>query len=232
MLESCSPLSCECCKLDVPDSIEAIRDGLSAWHMLAGAECVLAPKPFAKGSSRTCYRGVYRASADCPWERMVFKRFSNEGTRDDRDSYCLEVEKSVVAECCAQQFNEAERPARRLEFLVPCMIRTDRGAHYNMEEVLPLSSDRQMTKFNDNKGIWVHSVFRPELGNFTEWVYRDSNEYILVADLQGVENNGRLKLTDPAILCSDATRFGSTNTGPTMMSRTVQSIPRRPAARL
>ena len=51
--------------------------------------------------------------------------------------------------------------------------------------------------------------------------------YMMVMDLQGSPRTkeGEYVLTDPAILCSDLLRFGSTNFGtPKMMKRCVLSI--------
>ncbi|KAI1704810.1 alpha-kinase family domain-containing protein [Ditylenchus destructor] len=57
-----------------------------------------------------------------------------------------------------------------------------------------------------------------QLMAFSHWTYQISRGYLMVVDLQGVigtDETGRktLELTDPAIHCTDLTRFGRTNLG-------------------
>ena len=49
----------------------------------------------------------------------------------------------------------------------------------------------------------------------------------MVVDLQGVISKPHgIVLTDPAILCSDLSRFGATNLGDTAMTRCIEALER------
>ncbi|KAI1695649.1 alpha-kinase family domain-containing protein [Ditylenchus destructor] len=57
-----------------------------------------------------------------------------------------------------------------------------------------------------------------QLMAFSHWTYQISSGYLMVVDLQGVISTDEsgvktLELTDPAIHCTDLTRFGRTNLG-------------------
>ena len=46
------------------------------------------------------------------------------------------------------------------------------------------------------------------------WTHEISDGYLMVVDLQGVRNpDGGFTLTDPVVLCTDLSRFSSTNLG-------------------
>ena len=53
------------------------------------------------------------------------------------------------------------------------------------------------------------------------------NKKLMVVDLQGVISKPHgIILTDPAVLCSDLTRFGATNLGETAMIRCKEALER------
>ena len=54
---------------------------------------------------------------------------------------------------------------------------------------------------------------------FALWTYEVTGGYLMVTDLQGVLTAEGYTLTDPVVLCTDLTRFGSTNLGAEMMAR-------------
>ena len=78
------------------------------------------------------------------------------------------------------------------------------------------------TKFCDNNGGWIEEVFHPALARFALWTHDVSGGYLMVADLQGVRSaSGGFQLTDPVILCTDLSRFSSTNLGEKAIARCV-----------
>ena len=82
----------------------------------------------------------------------------------------------------------------------------------------------QFTKYCNNTGFWDEGVFDPTLAAFVKWAYEITGGYLIVADLQGVKcpHHGFL-LTDPVVLCTDVTRFGSTNLGVRFMNRVIET---------
>lgn len=56
------------------------------------------------------------------------------------------------------------------------------------------------------------------------WTYEATGGYMMVADLQGVQTPDGFTLTDPAVLCEDVCRFGSTNMGPDGMRRMLEGM--------
>jgi len=48
---------------------------------------------------------------------------------------------------------------------------------------------------------------------FSHWTYQVTAGYLMVTDIQGIRVGDRFILSDPAIHCTDASRFGNTNLG-------------------
>jgi hypothetical protein len=109
----------------------------------------------------------------------------------------------------AQEFSSRYENNDKIEY-IPSKILTirinDVWKIFNIEQVLDTTKYQKWT-CNDSKIIKVHKG----LLDFTLWSYYYSKGNFIVSDLQGVLNNGRLQLTDPAMLCRIKGRFGMTN---------------------
>merc|ERR1712232_1273171 len=62
------------------------------------------------------------------------------------------------------------------------------------------------------------------MGQFMRWTHEVTEGNVMVVDLQGVKTDDGYVLTDPCILCSDVTRFGSGNLGPRALQRCLDSL--------
>ena len=84
------------------------------------------------------------------------------------------------------------------------------------EEPLPGPQDA-FKKFSNNAGYWNQDETCDTLLRFTLFTYRATNGCLLVSDLLGVRKGRDFYLTDPVLLCTDCTRFGSMNLGEPFM---------------
>ena len=159
-------------------------------------EFIIHSEPFEAGVSRKCFWGICRSQKSMGWKRMVFKQFLERPGR--YDDYEAEVEKALVAEFLAGEFNKACKSQQSIRFLVPDVIEDKQsgGAIYIVEDILP--DHHTFTKYNDNKASWVPNVYDPVLGDFCSWAYAFSAGKLMAVDLQGVLVDGCYTLTDPA----------------------------------
>merc|ERR1719362_2388491 len=100
---------------------------MGQWTWFPEAQCVVTKQPFAQGQGRTCHWGVYRTGHE-GWQRVVFKKFKQaspqgSGSSSEEARCCSEVEKSVVADLLARQFNKERRPVKPVEYLMPQMVK-------------------------------------------------------------------------------------------------------------
>ena len=80
-----------------------------------------------------------------------------------------------------------------------------------MKELLP-DYKKGFTKWNNNNGFLNQDQFSATLDAFTHWTYAITKGYLMVVDLQGVEQEKKFILTDPSIHCK-APKYGNTNCG-------------------
>ena len=129
------------------------------------------------------------------------------------ERYLEAVEISVVASYLAAAFNNATSPfgvkkIRFLEAKVLCNVADSSNTrYYTIESRL----DGEFKRFNVNSGVIVD--FRPCLEAFAHFTYEHTKKYLLLTDIQGIENADEFVLTDSAIHCTDTLRFGKTNLG-------------------
>lgn len=89
-------------------------------------------------------------------------------------------------------------------FNLECDVFSSRGAN------------GQWHKWTDNVGKFAEAK-TPELLKFSKWTHQHTSGFAMVTDLQGVETENGWVLTDPAILCTDLSRFGPTHFRKTQM---------------
>mmetsp|Transcript_85562 Transcript_85562/g.276112 ORF Transcript_85562/g.276112 Transcript_85562/m.276112 type:complete len:178 (-) Transcript_85562:426-959(-) len=162
-------------------------------------------------------------SATLEWESMVAKQFKKTcGSSDDQPRYLAQMENSNIAAVLAQEYNKSKEAGhKRIELLRSYVVEID-GRLFSLEKPLPGGS--AFKRFSANTGFWDPKHYDPTLGAFCRWTLLNTEGYLLVSDLQGVELKDRFVLTDPAILCEDLSRFWGTNLGPDFMERVLKSL--------
>ncbi len=141
--------------------------------------------------------------------------------------YRADLETQTVAAKLAHDFNQAISStglsAIKVKYLMARIARIPQpdGTHrYMFVEKKYRQGSSGWTKFTLNSGHFICPVkgkdaeYQQLLMAFSHFTHQHSRGYLLVCDLQGVENidakGHTLLLTDPAIHC-DAMRFGRTN---------------------
>mmetsp|Transcript_159834 Transcript_159834/g.298018 ORF Transcript_159834/g.298018 Transcript_159834/m.298018 type:complete len:1108 (-) Transcript_159834:131-3454(-) len=192
------------------------------------ASLKLAPQPFSQGETRAA---KYAQLDGCQFSiAKHMKRACDSVDDEDEDDEEEEVpsslqeficlsEVSSVAAFLADQFSlEGGSKISFLESHV--VVPSNGGKPFNLEDALPVSEFR---RFSNNIGWWEPDA--PEvLMRFMRWTHEVTDGHMMVVDLQGVRTDDGFVLTDPCILCTDVTRFGSGNLGPRAMSRCLVSL--------
>lgn len=189
--------------------------------------------PFAEGETRIAFHGqLARHNHHLPLAKnsMVMKVFKHIGKGvNDRDQYLKQMEVSNIARFLAGEFNKT-RPdySTSIVFLPVCVVEEEAATREHIGERRfcvepPLPSDIPFQKYSNNTGYWNDDNLDETLLCFTMWTYNKTGGYLMVTDLQGVKKDNTFYLTDPAVLCTDITRFGMTNLGPKFMKRCIDA---------
>ncbi|KAL7578865.1 hypothetical protein ACA910_006842 [Epithemia clementina (nom. ined.)] len=193
-----------------------------------------AAHPFAEGEIRIAFHAqLSRLECNLSNEKssMVLKSYKHVGKGlNDRNQYLKQMEVSTIAHFLACKYNTScERPSHcgMISLLDVCVVEEeseDNEKHgdrrFCAEEPLPVGT---FTKFSNNTGHWDEDNLHETLLRFTDFTFQATNGYLMVTDLQGVQNGNSFTLTDPVILCKDIERFGNTNLGPVMMAKCIES---------
>ena len=91
------------------------------------------------------------------------------------------------------------------------MFMRDHYKYYNVE-VLLSGYAANYRKWNNNCGFVNEEFFSGLLDAFSHWTYVITENYLIVVDLQGIDQDDQYILTDPSIHCEDP-KFGKTNLG-------------------
>lgn len=83
--------------------------------------------------------------------------------------------------------------------------------YYNIEDTLPDYRDG-FQKWNGNCGYVNEENCSAVLNAFSHWTFTITKGYLIIVDLQGVEQQNNYILTDPSIHCK-APKYGTTNLG-------------------
>eukprot|EP00117_Sycon_ciliatum_P007679 scpid41867/ scgid10685/ Alpha-protein kinase vwkA; von Willebrand factor A alpha-kinase len=174
----------------------------------------MAVKPFAQGCLRLAYHGLDVTKN----KRVVLKRsrFTNpEHNRFKR--YLEDMEMQAVTARFLADFKKAlpataSAAAQKIEVLIAKVIKLqsafcEEDRYMMMEPYL----SGNYSKFSNNAySQCAGSELERIMQAFSHWTYTRSRERMIVVDLQGSVHNGVTYLTDPAIHCTDAKRFGKT----------------------
>ncbi|RIA81491.1 kinase-like domain-containing protein, partial [Glomus cerebriforme] len=172
----------------------------------------IAKQPFSAGIERYAYYAINTKKS--PTEKMVIKEYHRTGKVNPFEKYLEAVEISTVAYFLSTEFNSIaeQKKIHKVKFLNVNLLRTGTvGPNTQYYTIEPKLQDAEYKRFNSNSGVIVE--FHPTLEAFAHYTYQYTEGYLVVYDLQGIELSDQFVLTDPAIHCVDALRFGRTNFG-------------------
>lgn len=202
-------LKCDISAVEVPDSVRDVRGALKVKLLGEGINVKIAPHPFDKGKTRLAYHGRVEYEKGT-WTPVVMKLNMHMGY--DKKKFCLErMQNTGVAMCLAKAWNRTDACKRykSVEFIRENMAevttRTGRKVCYNIETFIKGA----FKKYTNNHRHADSNA--TGLLHFAKWTAKVTESYLLVTDLQGVEDTKRWVLTDVAIVCKDKKRFGVTN---------------------
>lgn len=195
-------------------------------------------EPFAEGEQRIVFHAqlsTLRETLGLDKSAVVLKSFKHiGGDVNHLNNYFEHMEASSIACFLARKFNESPlRPkdCAMIEFLQVCVIEEDGETDSSREksesrfcaENLLDTSKYPYTRFSNNLGYWNEDFIDKSLIMFTIWTHTITDGYLIVSDLQGIKKGNTFKLSDPAILCTDQLRFGSTNLGPKGIEKCIKN---------
>ena len=173
---------------------------------------------FAEGRFRRAFKGVWISHPERGGKQVVIKEMKDifmwEPTNWDTT---LKIY-STAADL-ANKFNSSVRPARVITYVdVEKAIITQRSTpmatprvneYVVVEDYLPGDFTKWCNNFGyiSQSAMGVHNL----LPAFMHWTWAYTRGEMMVADLQGVFDDGRYRLTDPVIMSLDA-KFGATDT--------------------
>jgi hypothetical protein len=164
---------------------------------------------------------------------MILKTFKYRGQGiNSISSYLKQMEVSAIAHFLAEQYNKSHLRPKHCATIhvlqtfvaeeIELINEEDGNRRFCAEEPLPTDGS-VFTKYSDNTGHWNMEHLDESLLRFVEYTYLVSHGYLLVSDLQGVKKGDKFYLTDPAMLCKDVLRFGSTNLGDDAMEKSIDA---------
>ena len=92
------------------------------------------------------------------------------------------------------------------------MFMRDHTPKYSNVEVLLPGYQANYRNWNNNCGFVNEEFFSGLLEAFSHWTYVTTDKYLIVVDLQGIEEDDLYIFTDSSIHCEDP-KFGKTNLG-------------------
>jgi Alpha-kinase family len=196
----CAPLPAELFGVEIPTSVSQLFEEGKIASVSVEYECQIAKYPFATGGVRAAYFGKFREKGCPDWQHVVLKEFMYPKDRTFAE-YKNQAENSAFATYLMREYRTSHRTRVNLD-MIPSRIVKMGGTYYNMETEM----SGNFEKWTNNSG-YLGKV-NQDLLAFTVWTYEFSGGYLL----QGTEKeDGSIRLTDPAIICRDSSRFGPTN---------------------
>jgi len=125
------------------------------------------------------------------------------------------METHSVAVFLAREFYKVN-PATKICYLNISIVKfKDRYGKEKMytSETLLENYEKGFKKWTNNTSFVNKDSYSETIVAFSHWTYEKTGGYLMICDLQGVQENGTYVLTDPAMHCVDVLRFGTTNLG-------------------
>ena len=169
-------------------------------------------------------------------EEFVMKVFSSrpDSLADEAASAMQDLQTQTCAAFLAMQFSALPQISKKVGYLKAKLVcfqsqETDTGVRRWMGDECSETWDSplrwgcvervlegEFSKWFSN-GLYARRTDDPEysatLEAFCHWTYQVTDGYLMVTDIQGIRVGDRFILSDPAIHCTDASRFGNTNIG-------------------
>lgn len=224
---------------NMPDTVLACCDSSRPLSFIRRDTSLrIAPRPFSKGASRLAYYGAsifrsggsHAADALHSEDEVVLKEFIKLPVDHKLDAarYFADLEAQTIASKLAMDFSEAIEGKGfpfKLKYLKATLVRIaapgGQTRYMAMEKLY--RGGVQMVKYTNNHKFvnttntadknWSKKI--DFLLAFSHFTYVASRGYLVVTDLQGISGAdiapNDIILTDPAIHCAKAPRFGATN---------------------
>jgi len=206
----------------VPRNQSELREASSI--LKAGeCECRITKFPFAMGGVRVAYHAQIRTSTSS-WSNVVLKQFILESDRQEV-VYIHQAENSAVGFYICEEYKKIHPSSKPLVMVLSRILKVRRKIGTREEVVLYHMEDYlsgAFKKWTNNVGGIVER--QDDIIRLALWSYDFSGGYVLLSDLQGVETSEEIRLTDPAILCRDLSRFGPTNFHESQMRLCLQAL--------
>ena len=178
---------------------------------------------FAQGGVRSAHHA--RVKLDGRWQPCVLKQFKEPRYRT-RELLSQQMEQDAIASRLAEIWmrSPAGSSAETISFLSSQLIELKDSATGQLQLfTMEANLSGSFTKYSDNAG-GLADVRAPGLLQFSLWTHEHTRGYLMVTDLQGVREQRGWRLTDPAILCQDLSRFGPTNFDESQMERCIRAV--------
>lgn len=157
----------------------------------------VAKNPFGVGGCRLAYY-VRETHHGRNWVGKISKYT---GEKESKEVFLDEIEVQTVARALARDFGKLKSTPIELKFLKPRCIWFNKRSPPVFMNMEPLLKGGSFKKYNNNWG-WVTSdgsKVSEALAAFSHWTHHISKGHLIVVDIQGIEAEGKLVLTDPAI---------------------------------
>jgi hypothetical protein len=227
------------CTYDLPETIESIVKFDKLSSKITSCTFKVGPNPFSKGAIRlayyaqTIFKSSAAASSETSVDDVIFKEMITlcPSPELDRMRYMVDMEVQTVAGKLAFEFNNRLKrtksvPGVKLKYLMAKVLRivspSDGTVRFMMVEKKYRGGaiDSSMIKYTNNWNFVLADPVKQDATQlataFSHFTFDHTKGYCMVCDIQGInttDHEGRpvMLLTDPAIHCPSATRFGKTN---------------------
>lgn len=190
----------------IPTSFAEVRSRGSIVRSSEQCQIQRAKKPFAMGGVRAAYHAKFKMSSDAGWTDVIVKEFIVPSERQ-LSNYMAQSESSAWGYFLAEKYCKTHSVRKTIKVIRSRIVESSRGVIYNLETCL----SGNFVKWTSNQAFIDPDYFNQDLLRFALWTFEESGSYLLYTDIQGVENSSEIVLTDPALLCSDRSRFRPTN---------------------
>lgn len=205
------PKKCDIVTFAKPTKMSDLWEYIDLNPIKSSAYLTIDTEPFSEGVMRFAYHAVKYVGKN--EHSMVIKKYK---TVKDSDfviyKYLSDQEMQVIAGYLVDEYNKLN-VGINIKFLETFIVNYPlNNQYFSLEEKIDHTN---YIKFTNNFG-WINksATHIDILTAFSHWTYHITDGYLMIVDLQGIEDNVSILLTDPAIHCDrHLTRFGPTNLG-------------------